>query len=145
MSRAWKKQTSQNLVTLDHLWWRIRDHLDSYLEVADSEIRQVQKSFVALSNYENCQADFEGLLQSYASSTSKMKKGHQKLKTTWREAGTQKQRIALSMFGYVIWKYLELTSKAEESLVSYLKPQANMTCRRYKEEGSENHNFSSLF
>jgi len=32
------------------------------------------------------QADLEGLLQSYAASISKMKKGHGKLKTTWREA-----------------------------------------------------------
>lgn len=73
-------------MTLDHLWWRIRDHLDSYLEAADSEIRQLQRSFVALTNYENCQADMETLLKSYAASISKMKKGHKKLKTTWRQA-----------------------------------------------------------
>eukprot|EP00435_Cladocopium_sp_Y103_P028791 s209_g7.t1 len=85
-SRSWKKRsTSKTLVTLDHLWWRIRDHLDGYLEVADSEVRHIQQSFVALASYENCQADLEGLLQSYATSISKMKKGHGKLKTTWRE------------------------------------------------------------
>ena len=56
-SRSWKKRSSSKiLVTLDHLWWRIRDHLDGYLEVADSEVRHIQQSFVALSNYENCQA-----------------------------------------------------------------------------------------
>eukprot|EP00435_Cladocopium_sp_Y103_P040537 s209_g11.t1 len=80
-----KKSGRQSLVTLDHLWWRIRDHLDGYLEVAESEIRHIQRSFVELSNYENCQSDFQGLLKSYASSISKMKKGHQKLKSTWRE------------------------------------------------------------
>ena len=47
-------------MTLDHLWWRIRDHLDGYLEVADSEVRHIQQSFVALSNYENCQAFMKG-------------------------------------------------------------------------------------
>jgi len=87
VAREWKRQASGSLVTLDHLWWRIRDHLDSYLEVADSEVRHVQASFMALSSYENCHADLKGLLQSYASSMSKMKKSHQKLKTTWREAG----------------------------------------------------------
>ena len=76
----------QSLVTLDHLWWRIRDHLDGYLAVAESEVRHIQRSFVALSDYENCQSDSEGLLKSYASSISKMKKGHRNLKSTWREA-----------------------------------------------------------
>lgn len=79
-------KSRQSLVTLDHLWWRIRDHLDGYLAVAESEVRHIQRSFVALSDYENCQSDSEGLLKSYASSISKMKKGHRKLKSTWREA-----------------------------------------------------------
>jgi len=78
-------RSGDRLVTLDHLWWRIRDHLDSYLEVCDSEFRRVQESFVALQNYENCKEDMQSLLRSYAKSISKMKKGHQKLKTTWRE------------------------------------------------------------
>ena len=64
-SRSWKKRSSSSsssktLVTLDHLWWRIRDHLDGYLEVADSEVRHIQRSFVALSDYENCQAAIFG-------------------------------------------------------------------------------------
>ena len=62
-SRSWKKRSSSSsktLMTLDHLWWRIRDHLDGYLEVADSEVRHIQRSFVALSNYENCQAFMKG-------------------------------------------------------------------------------------
>lgn len=85
-SREWKRHTAQSLITLDHLWRRMRDHLDSYLEVADNEVRYVQDSFAALSNYENCHADLEGLLQTYATSISSMKKSHRKLQTTWREA-----------------------------------------------------------
>lgn len=63
----------------------MRNHLDSYLEAAEREVRSVQASFMALSNYENCQADLEGLLKSYASSMSTMKKSHRKLEHTWRE------------------------------------------------------------
>ena len=84
-SKKWKQDASTALVALDHLWWRMRNHLDGYLEAAEREVRSVQASFMALSNYENCQADLEGLLKSYASSMSTMKKSHRKLEHTWRE------------------------------------------------------------
>lgn len=84
-SKKWKQDASTALVALDHLWWRMRNHLDGYLEAAEWEVRSVQASFMALSNYENCQADLEGLLKSYASSMSTMKKSHRKLEHTWRE------------------------------------------------------------
>ena len=92
------KSGRKTLVTLDHLWWRIRDHLDGYLEVADSEIRHVQQSFVDLSNYENCQTDFQGLLKSYASSMLKMTQGHRKLQSTWREAAGDSHVFFLHVF-----------------------------------------------
>ena len=91
-SKKWKRDASHSLVTLDHLWWRIRNHLDSYLESAQSEIRHVQGSFIALANYDKCQSGFEHLLKSYASSMSKMKKSHHKLKTTWREVSDFENR-----------------------------------------------------
>ncbi|CAK8992037.1 unnamed protein product [Durusdinium trenchii] len=109
-AKQWKqevREASRSLVSLDHLWWRLRNHLDGYLDSADVEIRRVQASFLALENYENCKSGFEELLKSYASSMSKMKKSHQKLKSTWREVSNLMGEMASiirdgDLFGHVM-------------------------------------------
>lgn len=80
-----KHDANKILVSLDHLWWRIRNKLEAYMEVATSEVHHLQASFSALSDYEKCDSGFEDLLKSYASSTAQMQKGQRKLRVTWRE------------------------------------------------------------
>ena len=47
-SKKWKQDASTALVALDHLWWRMRNHLDGYLEAAEREVRSVQGFFHGL-------------------------------------------------------------------------------------------------
>ncbi|CAJ1455722.1 unnamed protein product [Effrenium voratum] len=84
-AKGWKRGTSEALLALDHIWWRLRNRLDAYLDVAESEVQHFQASFQALGSYQGCKAGFEDLLHSYGASVAKMHKSHRLLKSTWRE------------------------------------------------------------
>ena len=73
------------LMTLDHLWWQIRDELDQYLDIADDEVRRFQNSFAEMSYYEGCEVGFSQLLQSYAHSMAAMTESHRQLGIAWRK------------------------------------------------------------
>ena len=84
-AKGWKRGTSEALLALDHIWWRLRNRLDAYLDVAESEVQHFQASFQSLGSYQDCKAGFEDLLHSYGASVAKMHKSHRLLKSTWRE------------------------------------------------------------
>jgi len=82
-SKTWK--SSEALVTLDHLWWKIRNQLDQHLDEAEEEVARYRATFKHLQEYEGCKTGLKDLLGSYAKSMKRMKKNHRKLHSLWRE------------------------------------------------------------
>lgn len=86
--------TSDVVVTLDHLWWRIRDQLDKHLDAAEQEVARYRSAFASLEDFQNCKSSFSDLLSSYAKSMSVMTKNHHKLHKLWREASNSIGELA---------------------------------------------------
>lgn len=74
------------LLTMDHLWWQIREKLDSYLDVAEEEVGSFETSLGELASYEHCAAGFSSLASSYTKSMRVMERSHRELRSSWRQA-----------------------------------------------------------
>jgi hypothetical protein len=74
------------LLSMDHLWWQLRDKFDNYLDLAEEEVSSVQSSIAELANYEQCTAGFSNLAVSYTRSMKAMQRSHRQLQSTWRQA-----------------------------------------------------------
>ena len=77
--------------------WRMRKHLEGYLEVADAELEQFQASLSLLDSYDRCFASKEELLRSYGLSMKMMRKSHRKLKSSWRELSKLMGEVSASI------------------------------------------------
>ncbi|CAE7716537.1 unnamed protein product [Symbiodinium sp. CCMP2592] len=73
------------LMSLDHIWWQLRTKLDSYLDVAEDEVKAFQGSLVELKNYMDCKKGFSDLAAGYAQSMSALGRSHRHLRATWRQ------------------------------------------------------------
>ncbi|CAE7841182.1 ACBP2, partial [Symbiodinium necroappetens] len=95
-AKSWARfaDAEQTLVTLDKLWWRIRDRLDRYIDVAGDEISQLELSITALAEYENCKAGTLDLLQSYSSGMKSMRRSRAQLRVVWRETSNLMGELA---------------------------------------------------
>eukprot|EP00435_Cladocopium_sp_Y103_P038928 s550_g10.t1 len=82
-AKSWK--SSEAAVTLDHLWWKIRNKLDQHLDEAEEEVARYRATFKHLQEYEGCKTGLKALFGSYAKSMKRMRKNHHKLHSLWRE------------------------------------------------------------
>ncbi|CAL1159414.1 unnamed protein product [Cladocopium goreaui] len=82
-AKSWK--SSEAAVTLDHLWWKIRNKLDQHLDEAEEEVARYRVTFKHLKEYEGCKTGLKDLFGSYAKSMKRMRKNHHKLHSLWRE------------------------------------------------------------
>lgn len=84
-SKALARERHQVLMSLDHIWWQLRTKLDSYLDVAEDEVKAFQGSLVELKNYMDCKKGFSDLAAGYAQSMSALGRSHRHLRSTWRQ------------------------------------------------------------
>ncbi|CAE8614700.1 unnamed protein product [Polarella glacialis] len=73
------------LLSLDRIWWQLRDRLDEYLDQAEEEVESFQASFDEFTAYEHCSAGFSSLISTYTRSMAVMERSHRLLRATWRE------------------------------------------------------------
>ncbi|CAE7865610.1 ACBP4 [Symbiodinium microadriaticum] len=94
-AKSWARlDAERTLVTLDKLWWRIRDRLDRYIDIAGAEITQLERSLATLAEYENCKAGTLNLLQSYSSGMKSMRRSRAQLRAVWRETSNLMGELA---------------------------------------------------
>ncbi|CAK8997764.1 unnamed protein product [Durusdinium trenchii] len=74
------------LASLDKIWWKLREKLEKYLDVAELEVQSFQHSIEEMQHYVGCEASFTSLAASYTQSMHRMTRSHRLLKRTWREA-----------------------------------------------------------
>ncbi|CAE8641344.1 unnamed protein product [Polarella glacialis] len=86
-AQGWRSRSDQRavLVSLDHLWWQLREKLDRYLDTAEEEVKHFQAAFATMADYEHCAAGFSSLLATYTTSMAVMEESHRQLQATWRE------------------------------------------------------------
>ncbi|CAE8674203.1 unnamed protein product [Polarella glacialis] len=86
-AQGWRSRSDQRavLVSLDHLWWQLREKLDRYLDTAEEEVKHFQAAFATMADYEHCTAGFSNLLATYTTSMAVMEESHRQLQATWRE------------------------------------------------------------
>ncbi|CAE7438803.1 ACBP2 [Symbiodinium sp. CCMP2592] len=94
-AKSWARMDAERtLVTLDKLWWHIRDRLDRYIDIAGAEITQLERSLTTLAEYENCKAGTLDLLQSYSSGMKSMRRSRAQLRAVWRETSNLMGELA---------------------------------------------------
>ncbi|CAE7226917.1 ACBP2 [Symbiodinium pilosum] len=94
-AKSWKRSKAESsLVIMDKLWWRMRDELDRYLDVAGEEMSQMEESFSALTKYDKCKAGTLDLLQSYSAGMKSMRRSHSQLRNAWRETSNSMGELA---------------------------------------------------
>ncbi|CAE7250862.1 unnamed protein product [Symbiodinium natans] len=74
------------LVSLDQVWWRLRNRMDQYEDIAHDELMAFQAAFTDMENFEACTVSFSDLILSYTNAMATLKESHRELRATWREA-----------------------------------------------------------
>jgi len=85
---AWRESSHmpQALLALDGVWWRLRDQLDEYLDLAEEEVGSIQTAFEGMADYERCRAGTSQMAAQYSTSMATMERSHRQLRRTWRAA-----------------------------------------------------------
>jgi len=151
-SKAWRRSgTDETLVMLDSLWWKLRDKLDRYLDVAADEIHRFRHSLAMLSSYEGCKAGSLDLLQSYKSSMKAMGRSHRQLRAVWSETSNIMGELAAVISdGNVFGRFMEAegcnSSLAQQTLdqARFAIQGAGFLLHRYQASGMRQPNLVAL-
>jgi len=84
-SHATTSERHQVLISMDHIWWQIREKLDRYLDMAQTEVSSFKQAFAEMENYQKCSSGYSSLFSHYTASMAVMDRSRRQLRSTWRE------------------------------------------------------------
>merc|ERR1719221_2254895 len=95
--RTWSAQhawSTEVLVELDKVWWRLRGGLDEYLQQAERQVDAFRSAFNALAEYRQCSSGITDLRAKYDQALHIRSASHEKLRTAWHESANLLGQLA---------------------------------------------------
>lgn len=95
--REWsaaRPYTEPVLVEVDKAWWRLRDVLDDYIELAERHMDAFSDALDALTDYQECSSGFTELLAHYYKAMAERERSHELLRDAWRKSNDLIVQIA---------------------------------------------------
>jgi len=83
---AEEQASSESLIALDKIWWKLRAKVDSYLDIEQAYLDQSKENVENVNDYQLCSGGFSSLMPAYQRAMETREIAHASLKTTWRDS-----------------------------------------------------------